>query len=314
MLKIFVNFILVSSLWGDALEVNLATRSLVKPLYMSRIYTDPSEWDWRYFDELRSILVEDLNRGGFASVAPLRQELEDQYNWTELKKSFALGVWKQEHFSYVFAIDVNQKRLALTAFNITKETIKKYPDISLSGRIETDRRAMHRLADALHNDLFGVEGIASLRILYTQREKNNESEGLRYISEIWICDADGANARQLTSRQGYCLSPGFFPKIGEDSEFFYVFNDTGQSKIYRACLSKPQGELLISLRGNQALPTASRGGNQFAFITDVAGRPDLFMQALDSKRKMIGKARQIYSSPQATQASPTFSPDGKRIA
>ncbi len=281
---------------------------------MSRIHTDPTEWDWRYFDELRGILEFDINHSGLASVAPIDQALEDTFEWSDVRKSFKLERWAKEKFPFVLAIEVNVKQLTLTAFNVHDGSSKKYPPIALSGRLETDRRTVHRLADAVQKDLFGVEGIASLRILYAQREKNKSSEGLAWLSEIWLSDSDGANARQVTSERGYALSPVFLPKTGEDLEFIYVFNNEGQSKIQRACLSRPQGQLAITLRGNQMLPAVSKKGTQIAFITDVAGRPDLFLQTLDSKRHMLGKARQLYSSPRATQATPTFSPDGNKIA
>lgn len=306
--------VLAIALSSENIEISLTTRSNVKPIYMSRIQTDPTEWDWRYFDELRGVLEFDLNNGGIASVAPITQELEDLFDWSNLRKEFKLEEWSKKRFPYVLAIEVNLKQFILTAFDIEQGTSKKYSPISLSGRIETDRRTIHRLADALHKDLFGAEGISSLRILYAQREKNQESGGLSWLSEIWICDSDGANSRQLTNEKGYCLSPVFLPKLSEDPEFIYVFNNEGQSKIFRSYLSRPQGQPSISLRGNQALPAVSKKGNQIAFITDVAGRPDLFLQNLDSKRQMVGKARQLYSAPRATQASPTFSPDSKRIA
>ena len=309
-----VSLLFVVALWSENLEIALETRSNVKPLYISRIHTDPSEWDWRYFDELRGILEYDLNQCGSASVAPIVQELEDTFDWADLKMSFKLEKWSKERFPFVLGIEVNKKQLSLTAFDIEQGTSKKYPPISLSGRIETDRRTVHRLADALQKDLFGIEGISSLRIVFAQREKNKSSEGLSWLSEIWISDSDGANPRQLTAEKGYCLSPIFLPKAGDDPEFLYVFNNEGQSKIFHACLSRPQGHPTVSLRGNQALPAITKKGNQLAFITDVAGRPDLFVQSLDSKRQMIGKARQLYSAPRATQASPTFSPDGKKIA
>lgn len=309
-----VSILFATAFWGENIEVALPTRSNVKPLYMSRIHTDPIEWDWRYYDELRSVLEFDLNNSGIASIVPIKQELEDLFDWSDLRKEFQLEKWAKERFPYVLAIEVNSLQLSLTAFDIEQGTAKKYPPISLSGRIETDRRTVHRLADALQKDLFGIEGIASLRILYAQRERNKESDGLSWVSEIWISDSDGANTRQLTSEKGYCLTPIFLPKKGEDPEFIYAFNNEGQSKIFRACLSKPQGQPSIALRGNQALPAVSKKGNQIAFISDVAGRPDLFLQTLDSKRQMLGKARQLYSSPRATQASPTFSPDGKKIA
>jgi TolB protein len=314
MRKIVSLLLFTAALWSENIEVSLATKSNVKPLYMSRIHTDPTEWDWRYFDELRGILEFDFENSGIASVAPVDQEIEDLFDWSDVRKEFKLEKWSKKSFPYVLAIEVNMKQFILTAFDIGQGTSKKYPPIALSGRIETDRRTMHRLADALQKDLFGIEGIASLRIVYAQREKNKASEGLTWLSEIWICDSDGALPRQLTNEKGYCLSPLFLPKAGGDPEFIYVFNNEGQSKIFRSCLSKPEGQATITLRGNQALPAVSKKGTQIAFITDVAGRPDLFLQNLDSKRQMIGKARQLYSAPRATQASPTFSPDGKRIA
>ena len=309
-----VCFLGLITAWSEHLDIALPTRLLVKPLYISRIHTDPSEWDWRYFDELRAVLEFDFNHGGFASVAAIRQELEDTFDWADLRNKFPVTEWKKHSFPFVLAIEVNQKQLVLTAFDVGKQTCKTYPKISLSGKLETDRRLIHRLSDAIHKDLFGTEGIASLRILYAHRSPNIASNGLGWLSEIWISDSDGANAKQVTFENGYCLSPGFFPKVGDDPEFFYVYNNEGQTKIYKASLSKPQGELLVSLRGNQVLPSASSLGNQIAFITDVAGRPDLFIQKLDARKRMLGKARQLFSAPKATQASPTFSPDGKQIA
>jgi TolB protein len=300
-------------LFGKELEIALPTRASTTPIYLSKLHTDPSEWDWVYFDELRSILEFDLNAGGFANVMPIRQELEESFQWSEVRRFFRIDPWRKEGIPFVLTIQVEKKKLSLTVFNVKQESSKTYPDLFLTGQMSTDRRAIHRLSDLIHKDLFGLEGIASLRILYSQRSKNLQ-EGLGYLSEIHICDSDGGNTHQLTYQKGYCMSPGFLPKKEEDPTFYYVFNNEGQSKIYRASLSRPQGELLINLRGNQALPSVSKKGDQMAFIADVAGRPDLFIQNFDSKGRLSGKARQLYSSPQATQASPTFSPDGKKIA
>jgi TolB protein len=301
------------SLFSQELQVSLPTRSSSTPIYLSRLHTDPSEWDWVYFEELRTVLEFDLHAGGFATIVPIRDALEDTFQWSDVRKFFRVDTWRKEGISFVFSIQVEKKRLSLVVFNVQKESSKKYPDLLLSGKMETDRRAIHRLSDLVHKDLFGTEGIASLRILYSQRSKNPH-EGLSYLSEIYICDSDGGNPSQLTHQNGYCMSPGFFPKSSEDPTFYYVFNNEGQSKIYRASLSRPQGEILISLRGNQALPAINKKGDQMAFITDIAGRPDLFIQTLDTKGRHLGQARQLYSSPRATQASPTFSPDGKKIA
>src|SRR3989344_522832 len=125
---------------AENLEVHLSTRSNVKPLYITRIHTDPSEWDWRYFEELREILAFDLNHGGFAQTASLRQELEETLDWADLKNGFKLEKWTQEKFPYVIAIEVHAKQLTLTVFDVEKASSKKYGAIPLTGRLDVDRR------------------------------------------------------------------------------------------------------------------------------------------------------------------------------
>lgn len=304
MRKLILLLLLPFLLFSQELEVRLATRSPLKPVYLSNLHNN--DHDWRYFEELRGILEFDLNTSGYCTVMQREDRLEETFQFPDVKSHFDLSTWKKEKIPFCLAAAVNQNRLELTAFNIEKGTSKKYPPTPL------ERQAIHRLADALQKDLFGKEGIASLKVIYTQRTKNGTEQGRDWLSEIWVCDSDGSNPRQITAEKSYCLSPFFLPNSTD--EFFYVSEKSGQSKIYRASLSNPKGELMVDLRGNQALPSISKKGTQMAFITDVAGRPDLFVQNFDNKGRMIGKARQLFSAPRATQATPTFSPDGKQIA
>jgi TolB protein len=288
---LFLPLLLIS----QDLEVRLSTQANLTPVYLGKIHPQ--------FEELRSVLEFDLNASGFCATLPTRYDLENSFASSE---KFNFLLWRKEKIPFCFSLNVAQNRLELTAYNIEKGTLKKYPSVAL------ERQAIHKLADMLQKDLFGKEGIASLKLIYTNRTKNQTAKGLEWLSEIWVCDADGENARQITTEKSYCLSPYFISPNSD--EFFYVSEKSGQSKIYKASLSKPKGELLIDLKGNQALPSFSKKGLQMAFITDVAGRPDLFLQAFNSKGAVIGKARQLFSAPRATQATPTFSPDGKQIA
>jgi len=67
---------------------------------------------------------------------------------------------------------------------------------------------------------------------------------------------------------------------------------------------------MLSSTGSPINPCETR----IAFISDITGNPDLFLQDFSPEKGPIGKPRQIFTTHQATQGSPTFSPDGKRIA
>src|SRR5207244_3239360 len=121
---------------------------------------------------------------GYATVVSPRNSLEESMQWPDVRSHFDVGCWKKEQIPYVISIQVFQNRFQLIVFNIAKESSKKYPDFILSGKLENDRSEMHRLADAVQKDLFGVDGIASLKIVYSKRYKVEDD----WTSEIWVCD------------------------------------------------------------------------------------------------------------------------------
>lgn len=295
MWKIF-NFLLIVSCLFSAqdLQVYLPTKKNLKPIYLAKLKTDSKAAEGIY-----SIFSFDLEHNGFHTLAPFRKEWE--------KEAFALnfdyGFWNREKISACLVAEALNKTFSVTVF--ANGSSKRF-SMQISGNEEKDRRATHQLADAVQKELTGVQGVASLRILFSERVKHGEE----WLSTIWVSDWDGANACRLTSTKGYCMTPGFLPFGG----YYYVSSEQGQSKIYRQNFSDNQAEVWISLRGNQMLPAISRDGSQIAYITDLAGRPDLFIQTIHQKGKELGRPRQLFSYPQATQASPTFSPDGRKLA
>ena len=319
MLKIGIKLLLIlscftSQAYAEELQVHLSTRAPLPPLYISQVKTDPEQYDWRYFDELRSVLIFDLNISGHCTLVDPKPEWENRFQWPDVKRNIDLTPWERQKIPFIVVPEMFEGKFCLVAFNVQKKTSKRYSGFDLTGKLEVDRKEIHRLADALQRDLFGTQGVSSLRLIYTQRTRNPDPKGADWLSEVWVCDSDGANSAQITNEGSYCVSPGFLPGKAWGSDFFYVSYQGGQSKIYRSSLKEPKAEPFVSLRGSQLLPAISAKGSQIAFIADAAGRPDLFIQNVDPSGKMIGKARQLFSAPRATQASPTFSPDGRQIA
>jgi TolB protein len=284
--------------------VRLKTHTQLLPLYLTK--PAATRGDWRHFDEVREVLEKDMAASGFFSLLPADPDREEKAAGT-----IDFSYWKKEGIKVLVQLSYGEESLSATVYDLTKERLKRYPPLRLSRQIDQDRRLAHQLADAIQQDFTGVPGIASLRIVYAQREKSEDPRLGEWISEIWVCDADGALPRQVTREKNYCVSPSFFP--GRD-EIYFVSYKGGQSKLCSCPIATGKVDPLLMMRGSQLLPAISSSGYLLAFISDAAGRPDLFIQTLDREKKARGKARQLFTAPRATQASPSFSPDAKQIA
>lgn len=271
----------------EQLTIALDTAKELMPLRIERISAG-SSFSEKYLDRLVEIFSFDIEQSGYASLT------------------------SDTSFGGRVSLDFKNKALTLNVENIKKRSVKHFRDIPLTGSLDLDRRRLHQLSDATIKVLFGKEGIASRKIIFaiqfphpTVREK--------YLSEIWECDYDGANLRQITQDKDYAITPRYIPSKGDAERFLYVCYKHGPPKIYINSFDKEEGEPLISLRGNQLLPAFSRDGRKLAFISDASGRADLFLQLFDPAKGPIGKPRQLYSLPNSVQASPTFSPDGNQV-
>jgi TolB protein len=172
---------------------------------------------------------------------------------------------------------------------------------------------MHQLSDQIFKGFFQVEGIANTRLLYSYQKKDAAGQ---WISEIVECDWDGENITFLTDEGSYCINPVIIPKGGQFHKdcFLYVSYKAGQPKIFIASKQEGKGKRVVDIRGNQMLPAISKQRDKMAFVCDASGRTDLFIQSLDPQNGRTSTPQQIFSYPRSSQGSPTFSPDGKKIA
>jgi TolB protein len=298
------------------IRVHLATLSPLQPIYIGKIQTSDASFDAAYLAQVETVLSYDLNYNGSTTVSPRSADKEQVLLSKDTSVAFNSSVWKNFGIAYTIRLQLTGRSLQSAAFNAQNGSLKTFPEILLTGDLNQDRRQIHKLADGIHKALFGKDGVASSRILFAYQGKNPPGDGSGWISEIWECDWDGANARQVTHDNSYSVTPVIVPHnphLNNDN-FLYVSYKLGQPKIYIGSLKGGEGKRLIDLRGNQLLPTISPKRDKVAFICDAGGRTDLFMQPFNPETAEVGKPVQLFSYPRSTQASPTFSPDGSKIA
>lgn len=295
--------------------VKLATESNLAPLYLLPLGKEESDLGDVHIQQLEGILAFDLDHNGSTFVSKRTAENNLLGQSGAFNQIGAIPSWREKHIFYVIKSQIQGKSIKTLILDVQGQLVKNIDPMPLTGELGEDRRQIHRLADIIHKALFGVEGIASTRILYTIRIQNS-GDSSKWISEVWEADYDGGNPRQLTQERSMCVTPVYFPpKPGyATGGFLYVSYQLGQPKIYLGSFKNEKKQRLTSIRGNQLMPAISQQRDKVAFICDITGNPDLFVQAFTPEKGVIGKPQQVFSARLATQASPTFSPDGSRLA
>ena len=297
---------------SQPIMVRLATETPLLPIYIAPITGDQS-FSPSYMHSLEKILQFDFDHNGMTALVSSSPQKERLNQSTPFDYQGDLSSWAEEKVYFVIKTRITNRQLAVRLLVVNGNSIKAIDGIALTGDLNQDRRAVHSLSDKIYKVLFEKEGIASTRILYTMKMQDSSK---KWVSELFEADYDGGNARQVTKDSGYCVTPAYVPpKPGfRTGSCIFVSYKIGQPKIYLASLQEGALQRFSLLKGNQLMPTISRQKDKIAFICDVTGNPDLFIQDFDPEKGAQGKPRQIFATHRATQGTPTFSPDGNKIA
>lgn len=313
-MKLFYTLILtlfVSTVRAEDIEVHLRSKKQQSPLYIREFRGDSKFFSKEHWDQLYKVLSFNLDHNGFTYLTEKSIEKEEIWHQCDFNNQFPKLIDLDEYLVKPEKID---NRFSIVIYHLPTQTQKRYTTNFLTGDLRVDRKKIHALTDQFSLEFFGKKGIASTQILYSVRTKNKNTN--EWLSEIWATDVDGANAVQITHENEYAVSPCFIPtaKGKKPQAFMFVSYKKGQSKLFFAPLYQPHNQKKLELRGNQLLPCISKNCDKIAFISDAAGRADLFMQKIDARGHVLGKPMQLFSYPRATQASPSFDPTGNKIA
>ncbi|MBB65478.1 MAG: translocation protein TolB [Waddliaceae bacterium] len=317
LLSIFIacisSFPLYSVESGD-IVVHLPTDKKLLSIYISEAIEDQWKFSHSHLKDLESILEFDLAHSGLLESLPRDVNIEKILSKGSFEGSESVGELQKSDAYYIIRLQARKNVLQSKVIHLSSQKATFSNPIILSGDLNRDRKLIHQLSDFIHQQILSYPGIASTRILYTIRVPGPTDNN--WLSEVWECDWDGANARQVSQENAYCVTPKYLNAgLGKvPSHYFYVSYRTGQPKIYIGSLKGKDSQRFTTLRGNQLMPIASNARDKVAFISDATGNPDLFLQDFTPEAGPIGKPRQIYATVRGTQASPTFSPNGDQIA
>lgn len=159
------------------------------------------------------------------------------------------------------------------------------------------RRLAHQVADDIVQALTGHPGMSATRIVMVGNRTGHK--------ELFICDADGANLRQLTRDKSLSLSPKWSPDAKQIvyTSFLSYFPD-----VYLVTLESGARKRVANYPGLNASAAISPDGRELALTLSKDGNPDVFIKHLHS-----GRLTRLTHTKRAAEASPAWSPDGRRI-
>ncbi|MBS0635015.1 MAG: Tol-Pal system protein TolB [Verrucomicrobia bacterium] len=314
-MRLFILFAVLLSSFVHAEEeifVQLSSEVEMMPVFVSKVENVDSTLPAGYSDSIRQVLLFDLNHNGMTRVLEPKEivAFSSLANQDQFSKELDFSKLKSDGILYLVKLKCAGNELIAKIISVNAQTANTIDHIFLSGDLNRDRVKVHQLADSIHKLLFGKPGIASSRILYTVKRKiDRPKQEPKWVSDVFVSDYDGHNARQLTNENTLVANPQFLPN---SSQFIFVSYKIGQPKIYMGSLNDNKISRVSPLKANQVTPSISHDGQWLAFSSDVTGKADIFLQPLKGGQDV--KPRQIFTAKASANASPAFSPDGKRIA
>jgi TolB protein len=161
---------------------------------------------------------------------------------------------------------------------------------------DSQRAAVHALADSIATKLTGLPGIAQTRMTF--KVETGPARG-----EIYISDYDGFGAFAVTSDQTIVASPGWAGR----GTLVYASYKLGNPYIFSHVLSTGNRAPVAKHAGNNYSPAVSPDGRRVAMILNKNGSPNLYVANIDGSGLL-----QLTHSREG-DACPCWSPDGQSI-
>ena len=169
-------------------------------------------------------------------------------------------------------------------------------DVARRDSLTSARRfAIHGIADEVQLWLTGHRGMAQSRVAYIQN------------GQLYVVDSDGANNRPAT-QTGTALSPSWHPS--GTRVVFADLNDAGSQIVEANLVTGNLRELSATPRGLNLTPVYTPDGRSVVYAHARDAGADLVIASLEE----AAPARRISSLELYDRSSPSFSPDGRKLA
>ena len=158
------------------------------------------------------------------------------------------------------------------------------------------RAVAHEFADDIVLALTKTRGIAGGKIAFIGTRTGHK--------EVYTCDTDGGNLKQLTSDGNISVGPALSP---DGRRLAYTGYKSGFADIYVIDLATGARDRVIKFSGTNTGAAFSPDGSRLAMSCSKDGNPELYVTSVR------GGGAQRLTHTRTVESSPTWSPDGREI-
>ena len=258
-----------------------------------RVALVPFKGDKRISDTLNDVIQNNLIRSGEFKIFESEKLLSLPNNEEEI----VFNDFKILNIDYLVMGEILTEGSNISAeyqvFDIKKGS--KVRTSTVYGIPNKNRQLGHYISDGIYEEITGIKGIASTKILYvTQKEDFN----------LVIADADGANEQILLKSTEPIISPVWSP---DSKKVAYVSFETGMAKVFIQDIASGKREIAIENSFQISSPSFSPDGKFLSLTMYQDGNAEIYI--LNLKNKNLTRLTNHYS----IDTESSWSPRGSKI-
>ena len=251
------------------------------------------EGDEKVSNDIEKIIRNNLKRSGEFNLFANEDLLSLPTNETEV----IFNDFKILNIDYLVIGKIVKDGISISVvydiFDINKG--KKIRTSTVYGIPNKNRQLGHYVSDGIYEEITGMKGISSTKILYVTENKN---------FNLMVADADGSNEQILLKSNDPVISPAWSP---DSKKVAYVSFETGMAKVYIQDIATGERELAIENSSQISSPSWSPDGKFLSLTMYQDGNAEIYI--LNLKNRNLTRLTNHFS----IDTESSWSPKGSKI-
>ena len=251
------------------------------------------EGDQKVSNDIDKIIRNNLKRSGEFNLFANEDLLSLPTNETEV----IFNDFKILNIDYLVIGKIVKDGISISVvydiFDINKG--KKIRTSTVYGIPNKNRQLGHYVSDGIYEEITGMKGISSTKILYVTENKN---------FNLMVADADGSNEQTLLKSNDPIISPAWSP---DSKKVAYVSFETGMAKVYIQDIATGERELAIENSSQISSPSWAPDGKFLSLTMYQDGNAEIYI--LNLKDRNLTRLTNHFS----IDTESSWSPKGSKI-